>query len=223
MQMRLRYIVATLALLAGLLVTPLAGMRTVAAQDNTARTISLDIYRCPPGVGLQEMVADDCVAITSGVDVILTAISGSIAPLTISNASLDGNTFRWTTTGSGSSTDEWGFKHSTLPDGTSAFLVQGDGVVSGQTAAFDYRFTTSASSPSASLDMYLLMSADSPVIEPPADENTNQAPVEPTATQPLAEVTAEATAGLRPSPTATTAPLPTEAAPIEEHHRCLGR
>lgn len=216
MHMRLRYIVATVALLVGLLVTPLAGMRTVAAQDNTARVISLDIYRCPPGVTLQQLVPEDCVPITNGVDVILTAISGSIAPLTISNASLEGKTFRWNTTGSGSSTDEWGLKHSTLPEGTSAFLVQGDGVVTAQSAAFDYRFTTSSSTPSASLDMYLLMSADSPVIEPPADETTSQAPVEPTASQPLTEVTAEATAGLRPSPTATTAPLPTEAAPIED-------
>ncbi len=196
MHLRLRYLVATMALLAGLLVTPLVGSIAVSAQDNTARTISLDIYRCPPGVTLQQLVTEDCISTTSGVDVILTAINGTIAPMTIGNATLDGNTFRWDTTASGSTTDEWGFKHSTLPEGTSAFLVQGDGVVSGQTAAFDYRFTTSAASPSASLDMYLLMSADSPVIEPPAEES---APAEPAATEPLSEVTPEPTAGLRPS------------------------
>jgi uncharacterized protein YgiM (DUF1202 family) len=188
----------------------MAGALPVSAQDDTARTISLDAYRCPPGVTLQQMNPDDCVPITSGFDVILTAINGTIAPLTIADASLDGNTFRWSTTASSSTTDEWGFKHGTLPEGTSAFLVQGEGVVTGQTAAFDYRFTTSAASPMASLDMYLLMSADAPVIEPPVDESAEPAPAEPTPTEPLAEVTAEATAGLRPSPTATTAPPPAE-------------
>ncbi len=210
MHHRLRQLIAIAALLAGLLVTPLAGTLPVSAQDNTARTISLDIYRCPPGVTLQDMIADDCVPITSGVDVILTAINGTIAPMTISNATLDGNTFRWDTTGSASTTDEWGFKHGTLPEGTSAFLVQGEGVVSGQTAAFDYRFTTTAASPAASLDMYLLMSADSPIIEPPTDEPaTTDAPVD---TASLSEVTPEPTAGLRPSPTATTAPPPVQEA-----------
>jgi uncharacterized protein YgiM (DUF1202 family) len=216
MHLRLRHFIATVALLAGLLVTSLAGALPVAAQDNTARTISLDAYRCPPGVTLQQMVADDCTPITSGFDVILTAINGTIAPMTISNATLDGNTFRWNTAASGSTTDEWGFKHGTLPEGTSAFLVQGDGVVSGQTAAFDYRFTTSASSPSASLDMYLLMSADAPVIEPPVDEAAEQAPAEPTATEQLSEVTPEPTAGLRPSATATSAPPPAETDPAED-------
>lgn len=217
MQLRLRHIVAIVALLAGLLVTPLAGSMPAAAQDSTTRTIALDVYRCPPGVTLQAMVPDDCIPITSGVDVILTAINGAIAPLTISDAVLDGNTFRWTTTSSGSATDEWGFKHSTLPDGTSAFLVQGEGVASGQSASFDYRFTTSAASPSASLDMYLLMSADAPVIEPPATENTTaDPPAEPAATEELAEVTPQPTAGLRPSPTATTAPPPAEAPSVDD-------
>ena len=216
MHLRLRHLIATVTLLAGLLVTSLAGALPVAAQDNTTRTISLDAYRCPPGVSLQQMVAEDCIPITGGFDVILTAINGTIAPLTISNATLDGNTFRWNTTASGSSTDEWGFMHGTLPEGTSAFLVQGDGVVTGQTAAFDYRFTTSEPSPSASLDMYLLMSADAPVIEPPVDETAEQAPAEPTATEQLSEVTPEPTAGLRPSPTATSAPPPAEVAPADD-------
>jgi uncharacterized protein YgiM (DUF1202 family) len=218
MYRRLRQLVATVTLLTGLVVTPLAGTVSVAAQDDNARTISLDVFRCPPGVTLQEMVADDCIPVTSGVDVILTAINGTIAPLTISNATLDGNTFRWNTTSSGSSTDEWGFKHSALPEGTTAFLVQGDRVVSGQTAAFEYRFTTGTASPSASLDMYLLMSADTPVIEPPSTgttENTNQAPAEP-AIQSQSEVTPEPTAGLRPSPTPTTAPPPVESEPVVE-------
>ncbi|TXG80731.1 MAG: hypothetical protein E6R14_08775, partial [Thermomicrobiales bacterium] len=213
MQMRLRHIVAIVALLAGLLVTPLAGSMSAFAQDSTARTIALDVYRCPPGVTLQAMIPDDCSSITAGVDVILTSINGSIAPLTISNATLDGNTFRWDTTTSGSATDEWGFKHSTLPTGTSAFLVQGEGVAAGQSTSFDYRFTTSEANPSASLDMYLLMSADAPVIEPPVEEDT---PAEPATTEERSEVTPQPTAGLRPSPTATTAPLPTEAAPADD-------
>lgn len=161
----------------------------------------MDVFRCPPGVTVQNMVASDCTPLTSGVDVIITSINGSIAPLTIADASLEGNTFRWNTTSSGSSTDEWGLKHSTLPEGTSAFLVQGDRVTSGQSGAFDYRFTTSANNPTESLDMFLLMSSSAPVIEPPA---------EPTSTPPLSEVTPEATAGLRPSPTATSTAVPTQ-------------
>jgi uncharacterized protein YgiM (DUF1202 family) len=198
MQLRARHLVAILALLAGLMVTPLVQALPVAAQDNTGRSISLDVFRCPPGVTLQQMVAADCVAITSGVDVTLTSINGTIAPLTIADASLDGNTFRWNTTASGSTTDEWGFTHGALPEGTSAFLVQGDGVVAGQGGSFDYRFTTSANDPAASLDMFLLMSTNAPVIEPPSEESPA-----PTATTQLSEVTPEATAGLRPSPTAT--------------------
>src|SRR6187551_535015 len=114
MQLRARHLVATLALLAGLTVTPLVQVLPVAAQDNTGRSISLDVFRCPPGVTVQQMVAADCVAITSGVDVTLTSINGTIAPLTIADASLDGNTFRWNTTASGSTTDEWGFTHGAL-------------------------------------------------------------------------------------------------------------
>lgn len=208
MQLRVRHLIAALALIAGLVVTPAIQILPVAAQDNTGRTISLDIYRCPPGVTLQQMVASDCTPITSGVDVTLTAINGTISPLTIASASLEGNTFRWSTTASGSSSDEWGFTHGALPDGTSAFLVQGDGVVPGQSGAFDYRFTTSASNPAASLDMYLLMSADAPVIEPPAVETPA-----PTANAQLAEVTPQATAGLRPSPTATATVVPDDIAP----------
>lgn len=191
MQIRLRQVIAALALSAGLLVTPVAHVLPVAAQDNPERGIALDIFRCPPGVTLQQMVTKDCIQITSGVDVTLTSINGKIAPLTIADATLDGNTFRWSTTGSGSTTDEWGFTHGTLPTGTTAFLLQGNGVVSGQSGTFDYRFTTSASTPSAFLDMYLLMAADAPIIEPPAA--TSSAPAEPTA-------------GLRPSPTATSTP-----------------
>jgi uncharacterized protein YgiM (DUF1202 family) len=213
MHFRARHLVAAMALLAGLIVTPAAHALPVAAQDNTGRSISLDLFRCPPGVSVQQMVAADCVAITSGVDVTLTSINGTIAPLTIADASLDGNTYRWNTTASGSTTDEWGFTHGTLPEGTSAFLVQGDGVVTGQGGSFDYRFTTSASDPAASLDMFLLMSANAPVIEPPSEE----APATtPTTTTQLAEVTPEATAGLRPSPTATATPAPTEAAPAND-------
>src|SRR5690606_31067411 len=71
--------------------------------------------------------------------------------------------------------------------------------------------------PSASLDMYLLMSADAPVIEPPATENTTaDPPAEPAATEELAEVTPQPTAGLRPSPTATTAPPPAEAPSVDD-------
>ena len=205
MHVRLRYLIAAVALIAGLLVTPAAGVVSVAAQDNTGRTISLDIYRCPPGVTLQQMVAADCIAVTSGVDVTITSINGNIAPLTIASASLDGNTFRWSTTASGSANDEWGFTHGTLPDGTSAFLVQGDGVVPGQSGAFEYRFTTSANNPAASLDMYLLMSADAPVIEPPSAESPA-----PTAAAQPSDVTPEATAGLRPSPTATATAQPAD-------------
>ena len=211
MQIRIRHVFATLALFTGLLVTPVAHALPVAAQDNTARTISLDIFRCPPGVTLQQMNAADCIPLTSGVDVTLTSINGTIAPLTMADATLDGNSFRWVTTASGSTTDEWGFTHGALPEGTSAFLVQGEGVVAGQSGAFDYRFTTSASNPVASLDMYLLMSADAPVIEPPSEES----PV-PTATTQLSEVTPEATAGLRPSPTATATVAPAEAAAPDE-------
>jgi uncharacterized protein YgiM (DUF1202 family) len=207
MQLRVRHLIAGLALLLGLLVTPVAHALPVAAQDDTARTIALDIFRCPPGVTLQQMVAADCTPITSGVDVTLTSINGTIAPLTIADAALDGNTYRWNTTASGSSTDEWGFTHGALPDGTSAFLVQGDGVVAGQGGSFDYRFTTSGNDPAASLDMFLLMSANAPVIEPPSEE----APATtPTTTTQLAEVTPEATAGLRPSPTATATLAPTD-------------
>jgi uncharacterized protein YgiM (DUF1202 family) len=205
MQLRALHLVATLALVAGLIVTPAAQALPVAAQDNTGRSISLDVFRCPPGVTVQQMVAEDCVAITSGVDVTLTSINGSIAPLTIADASLDGNTFRWNTTASGSTTDEWGFTHGALPEGTSAFLVQGDGVVTGQGGSFDYRFTTSANDPAASLDMFLLMSSNAPVIEPPSEETPA-----PTATTQLSEVTPEATAGLRPSPTATATQPPAE-------------
>lgn len=201
MQVRLRHLVAGLALLLGLLVTPAAQALPVAAQDNTTRTIAMDVFRCPPGVTLQKMVAADCTPITSGVDVTLTSINGTIAPLTIADAALDGNTYRWSTTSSGSSTDEWGFTHGALPDGTSAFLVQGDRVVPGQGGSFDYRFTTSGNDPAASLDMFLLMSADAPVIEPPSQETPA-----PTATAQTAQVTPEATAGLRPSPTPTLAP-----------------
>src|SRR5690349_4420302 len=124
MYVRIRSFVVALTLVAGLLVTPLANALPVAAQDNTGRTISLDIFRCPPGVTLQQMVAANCTAITSGVDVTITAINGSIAPLTMADAALDGNSFRWSTTASGSATDEWGFTHGALPEGTSAFLVQ---------------------------------------------------------------------------------------------------
>ncbi|HET9661387.1 MAG TPA: SH3 domain-containing protein [Thermomicrobiales bacterium] len=213
MQVRVRYLIAGLALLIGLLVTPVAHALPVAAQENTARTIALDVFRCPPGVTLQQMVAADCTPITSGVDVTLTSINGTIAPLTIADAALDGNTFRWDTTASGSSTDEWGFTHGALPEGTSAFLVQGEGVVAGQGGSFDYRFTTSFSNPAASLDMFLLMSADAPVIEPPSEESPATTP---TTTTQLAEVTPEATAGLRPSPTATATAAPTEAAPTDD-------
>ena len=197
MQARLRHVIVALALSVGLFVTPVAATLSVAAQDNPERGIALDIFRCPPGVTLQQLVTKDCIQITSGVDVTLTSINGTIAPLTIADATLDGNTFRWTTTGSGSATDDWGFTHGRLPTGTTAFLVQGNGVVSGQSGTFDYRFTTSSSTPSAFLDMYLLMAADAPVIEPPAV--TDAAPVPPT-------VTPEATAGLRPSPTASSTP-----------------
>jgi len=201
MQVRLRHIVAALTLSAGLFVTPAMQALPVSAQNDTGRTITLDVFRCPPGVSLQQMVAKDCVPITSGVDVTITSINGSAAPLTIADATLEGNSFRWSATGSGMATDEWGLTHGTLPTGTTAFLVQGAGVVSGQSSSFDYRFTTSASNTSAFLDMYLLMAADAPVIEPPAA--TSQSP----------QVTAEATAGLRPSPTPTNTPVPSEVVP----------
>ncbi len=172
----------------------------VSAQNDTGRTITLDVFRCPPGVSLQQMVAKDCVPITSGVDVTITSINGSAAPLTIADATLEGSSFRWSTKGSGMATDEWGLTHGTLPTGTTAFLVQGAGVVSGQSSSFDYRFTTSASSDSAFLDMYLLMAANAPVIEPPA------------ATSQPGQASPEATAGLRPSPTPTTTPVPSQVA-----------
>lgn len=202
MHVRLRHLLAGMALLVGLLVTPVAHTLPVAAQDNTARTIALDVFRCPPGVTVQQMSATDCIPISSDFDVTITSINGNIAPLTIADATLEGNTFRWSTVASGSTTDEWGFKHGALPEGTSAFLVQGDGVSAGQSGAFDYRFTTSANSPAASLDMYLLMSANAPVIEPPA---------EPTAATQPGNVTPQPTAGLRPSPPATSTPEPTQA------------
>lgn len=196
---RMRRTVAIVALVAGLLGTPLLQGLAVSAQTDNGRSIMLDIFRCPPGVTVQQMVTSDCTPVTSGVDVIISSINGSLAPMTIADATLDGNTFRWTTTGSGASTDEWGFKRGTLPTGTSAFLVQGERVVPGQSGAFDYRFTTSANQPTAALDMYLLMSADAPVIEPPA---------QPTATSQPSAPAPESTAGPRPSPTATTAPPP---------------
>lgn len=201
MQVRIRHTVAALALSVGLLVTPAVQALPVSAQNDTGRTITLDIFRCPPGVGLQQMVAKNCVPITSGVDVTITSINGSAAPLTIADATLEGNSFRWSATGSGMATDEWGLTHGTLPTGTTAFLVQGTGVVSGQSSSFDYRFTTSASNTSAFLDMYLLMAADAPVIEPPA------------ATSQPGQVVPEATAGLRPSPTPTNTPVPSGPAP----------
>ncbi len=211
MQQRLRYAIAALALSTGLLVTPALQRLPAAAQDKPDRAIALDVFRCPPGVTLQQMVTKDCSPITSGVDVTITSVNGNNAPLTMADADLDGNTFRWSTTGSGSATDEWGFTHGALPTGTTAFLVQGTGVVSGQSGSFDYRFTTSSSNPSAFLDMYLLMAADAPVIEPPA----------PTTAAGQPQVTPEATAGLRPSPTPTSTAVPADtqneasSAPVE--------
>lgn len=205
MQSRLYHAIAALALSIGLLVTPIVATLSAAAQDNPGRSIALDIFRCPPGITLQQMVTKNCSPITSGVDVTLTSINGSIAPLTMADASLEGNTFRWATTGTGTGTDEWGFTHGTLPAGTTVFLLQGNGVVAGQSGTFDYRFSTSSNSPSAFLDMYLLMAADAPVIEPPAPTSATQSQ----------QVTPAATAGLRPSPPATNTPPPTTAPAVD--------
>ncbi len=161
--------VAVLAALALLLVPALSTGGTALAQGNEQRTITIQVFVCPPGMTGQTLAPEECDPLDSGVDVEITSLNGTEGPFTVADAQATGNSLLWTASSSGNETDEWGIRQTELPPNTRAYVVQGAGVTLDQADTHDYTFSTSASSPDASLNLYVLLQEDAPVITPPGE------------------------------------------------------
>jgi uncharacterized protein YgiM (DUF1202 family) len=178
-------VLAALAMILGPALSLSGG--TVVAQDSQQRTITVELFVCPPGMTGQTLAPEECdPLVPDDVDVEIISLNGTAEPLTAEDAQSTENTLLWSVTGTGEATDEWGIRQTALPPNTRAYVVQGEGVELDQQETHDYTFTTSAEEPDALINLYVLLQEGAPVIPPPGtttDEADDTAADDTTATE----------------------------------------
>jgi hypothetical protein len=129
--------------------SPLQTAATPSRNTGGPGSISLQVFSCPPGMEAATLAVAACAPAAAGFDI---AIEGGVltAPLTIGNASVDGDSYTWT----GLQPGEYRVSPSALPSGATSY------VLSARNAAGDPEsgFTVSldAENPALPLRIYLL-------------------------------------------------------------------
>ena len=128
----------------------------VAAQADVDNSISLRTYNCPDGMTADALVGDDCAPVTEGFEVRIDSLSGVMAPLTLADATLEGDAFVW---GNDVVDDRGAFgplaiRETVLPRGYTEYLVLGDDVA--QNRLGDWTFAVTPQHPDPVLRIYNL-------------------------------------------------------------------
>jgi hypothetical protein len=151
-------------LLAG---TLLLDPSTITARTRATPRVSLSVYQCPAGLSGSAASTVECDPIDEGFDVEIVSIEGSQPNVTLADAEREGSVYRWEVEPSDAEIDNWGIRQTSLPPGSTAYLVQGESASYKPTALYDFRFTTSEADPQTDLTMFIFRSAAEGVIVPP--------------------------------------------------------
>jgi hypothetical protein len=132
------------------------------AQNDIENSISLRVSNCPPGMSADDFDTDDCEPVTDGFDVRIDSLAGVMAPFTLADATLDGNTFVW----NNEEIDNRGafgplsIRMTLLPEGFSDYIVEGTGV--DQASPGYWTFLVTSENPTPFLSIYNFASESAP-------------------------------------------------------------
>jgi len=172
MTMRNRRITVALLLLFGLMAGRMGGAD---AQNDVENSISLRVDNCPPGMTADAFVADDCAPVTDGFDVRIDSLAGIMGPLTLADATRDGDTFVW----DNDAIDNRGafgmlsIQETELPDGFVDYLVEGSGVERASSGGWTFLVTSENPTPVLTIYNFAAESASGTAsTESPAESQT---------------------------------------------------
>jgi hypothetical protein len=158
-----------------LLVGLVVGVDAHAGAQAGDYTISLGVFNCPPGMSAETIDSEECSPATDGFDVRITSLSGVMAPLTLAEATLDGELFVWDSAlidGRGAF-GPLAIQETALPAGFTDYLVAGDGVE--LNVLGDWAFAVTPKTPNPILSIYNFAPAEAT----PGADPTAPAPQEP--------------------------------------------
>ena len=119
------------------------------AQSDIGNSILLRVSACPVGMSADTFVASECSPIIDGFDVRIDSLTGIMAPLTLADATLEGDSFVWDNEVivNRGAYDLLSIRETLLPAGFTDYLVEGSGVEVSPSGYWTFSITSATPTP----------------------------------------------------------------------------
>jgi hypothetical protein len=122
--------------------------------------LTLRVFNCPPGMTVDTLAPDQCIATTTGFEVAITSTQGPMEPYRLADAALEGTAYTWNLgpappplAGGAYQLGHYTISEVPLPAGYDSYVVIGD-VIRGVTSFGGYRIDVSGENTPAELALY---------------------------------------------------------------------